>query len=93
MDIDVILKLLTVGGIPTLIAGAFVWLVRTGGLAIVAELQGLRQEVKALRQDFAWIQGRLLGTRETPLPVSPPPIATPVDTPPAPSGAVAKGAT
>lgn len=45
MDTDALLKLAGQGGLSLIILGAFIWLIRTVGLALVAEIKGLRADI------------------------------------------------
>lgn len=45
MDTDALLKLAGGGSLAVMIFGGFLWLIRVVGLAIVAELKGLRADI------------------------------------------------
>lgn len=70
LDVDAILKVAERGGFALVVLVAFVWLVRTVGLAIVAEVKAQRHDMTAhhqlevehhtmVREDLAEIRGHL----------------------------------
>jgi hypothetical protein len=70
------LKLIGGGAAFTVVLGAFVWLIRTVGVALVAEIRALRGEVQSLRESIAdlkgTVEGLVLERERTPVGVDPP---------------------
>lgn len=81
MDVESIIKLAAQGGISLVVVGAFIWLVRTVGIALVAEIRGQRQDMAEhhnvevehhtlVREDLSELRGHLgMPPRERTAPV------------------------